>query len=155
MLMKDLWPEEIKAAEILTPVAIVRQQGEILGERTRNLLLGKVRETRVSVRSAFSYSFNIVAPTMSYEYELFEFEYGLDLYPVIVKVEEEIGLDVLRGKRSGSIAGPLRVIEAASEDEFLDLLKAILNARKTRKLISTLLAQIQTSAPASELPPGT
>ena len=82
--MSDLWPEDIQSVKAVAPVTIVREQGATLGKKTKNLVIGEVEEIAASERGRFAFRFAITAPALKYEYDLFSFQYGVDLYPVDV-----------------------------------------------------------------------
>ena len=79
----DLWPD-LGQAEIVPPVAILRQQATALGKKTNYLLDGRVGTT-VGLDGTFRHTFSIIAPTLGdYSYELFWIEHHADQYPVKV-----------------------------------------------------------------------
>ncbi|MBX3081965.1 MAG: hypothetical protein KF716_10065 [Anaerolineae bacterium] len=145
----DLWPTDIDASNEfdVPPVALLREQAELLGKRTDNKVVGKVMSVQVKhtfshrfvgdygqkLEQALGYSFLITAPELNYQYALFVIAVSIDSYPV--RFELDYGLT----KEAWANGNP--TIEAASEDEFIDILKNIFNAQKTRRIISSLLAQ--------------
>lgn len=131
--MIDLWPTEIQTAEIVAPYTIVKEQGNMLGKRTSNLLLGRIKRTAPSGDYDFGYIFQITAVSLGYQYDLFRFYSGADLYPVKIVLDEEISKELSQDNRS---------IEANTEEEFMEILKKIFASEKTKRLISALLAQI-------------
>ena len=133
MAMEDLWPNDVASTKAIAPVNIVREQGLMLGKKTRNKVLGKVEKAETYGR-LFSFSFVIEAPALGYSYELFTFTYGVDLYPVTVKPDDEM--------RSELGSEPYE-IEVKSEEEFTQILKRIFSSRKARKVITALLAQME------------
>ena len=131
----DLWPDELATAERQPPVAILRTQAALLGRKTRNLVIGRVTTPSVGqaffshlARTQFLYVFQLVAPALNdYTYDLFSIGHGVDLYPV------ELEFHAAEGTK----------IESASEEEFIQVLKGVLSAPETKRVIGALLAQSQ------------
>ena len=149
--MTNLWPVEIEATTLTSPVTILRQQASFLGKKTKNIVLGEAK-ARENDDFDFSYIFYIVAPALgNYRYKLLTIYYNIDLYPVIIEVGEEIYKEILGIKAETSsffvalLHPPIYKIknsfQADSEDSFLNVLKVIFNSTKAKHIISALLAQ--------------
>ena len=152
--MSDLWPEEIQSVKTVAPVTIVREQGTALGKKTKNLVIGKVKEGSPTVSGRFAFRFAISAPALRYEYELFRFEYDVELYPVDVSPDSAITLELsksivpLESDRgsyppSPPIFPPSKFFRSTNEEEFQDLLRRIFASGKCRQVIAALMAQIE------------
>src|SRR2546422_72654 len=78
----DFWPTDLKAAAT-APVAILRQQAALLGQKTHNLVEAQV-ET-VSSPPYLIHNFVLVAPSLdNYRFKLFRIHHEIaPLYPVI------------------------------------------------------------------------
>jgi len=125
----DLWPE-LEQSQIVPPVAILREQATALGKKTNHLLNGRV-DTRIGYDGKFRHTFYIVAPTLDdYSYELFWIEHGADQYPVKVQ---------------GPPSNDIEILERSldSEQELLGYIRAVLNSEKTKRVVSSLLAQVK------------
>jgi hypothetical protein len=142
--MISLWPEITEVSEVTPPVAILDQQALMLGNMTKNVLLADVKMEEGNDYE-FAYSLYIVAPVLdNYKYKLLTIFHSIDLYPVVVQVEASIWKEIDKSKYS---SGKLRyAYQADSEDQFLEILRAIFSASKTKRVIAALLAQ--------SLPPG-
>jgi hypothetical protein len=149
--MTDLWPTEIEVTSLIPPATILRQQESALGKKTRNIVLGEVK-ARESDNFDFSYIFYIVAPALgNYRYKLLTIYHNIELYPAIIQVEEgiyeEISSEEYKDKTSFAfLLEPQEYkmpysFQADSEDSFLNVLKAIFNSSKAKRVISGLLAQ--------------
>jgi hypothetical protein len=79
----DLWPANIADSRLTTPVAILKEQAALLGEKTKQLVTGEV-STHV-LGPMFIHSFCIVAPTIKYRYELFTAAHAISFYPLTVQ----------------------------------------------------------------------
>jgi hypothetical protein len=140
----DLWPDTIKVEKVITPVTILRQQASLLGKKTKNIVQGEVREEKENFGALNTYDFNyvfyLVAPALNnYRYRLLDISYNVSLYPVIVTIEESIFSEIASNfKTAQSIS---KLIQAKSQDEFLDILKEIFNSTKVLRVISVLLSQ--------------
>lgn len=138
--MLDLWPEEIKAVTLpRPPVIILKEQAALLGERTKNLIEGKVLPIselwRTGTRQDFGFEFVIAARSLRYTYRLFSIFYSIEFYPVSFQMDEDIVEEMHLDKGAP--------IDATNEDEFLEILKTIFGAKKTKQVIGALLSQIE------------
>lgn len=127
---RNLWPDDIAVTEQVSPVSILKEQGALLGQRTKNLVEGRVRggPSEYGTRE-FHYSFELVAPALdNYRYELFSISHGVEFYPLSIDWNPP---DRTLFKGSG--------IE--NEEQFLKALEMIFSSEKTRKVISSLIAQ--------------
>ncbi|MBM4034848.1 MAG: hypothetical protein FJ291_24155 [Planctomycetes bacterium] len=135
----DLWGSLPIAPAQRAPIAILREQGVLLGRNTKNLLLGRVRAERDIVFSSlppsrtgmkepsFFYSFYLVAPTLdNYAVKLFTIGHGIELYPVIFNFPD--GGDP---------------VAADTEQEFIQRLRQIFTSDSTKRVIESLLSQSQ------------
>ena len=135
--MEDLWPKDIKSeSKIKLPVAILREQGALLGEKTKNIVTGEVRESarQLQERRVFDFTFYITSTALEYAYRLFSISYKITLYPVVFTIADD---DIL--KELG-LESRHTYIEANNEEEFKDYLKRIFNSAKSKRVISAILA---------------
>jgi len=126
----DLWPE-LKVEKIRSPRTILKEQADLLGKKTNNILLGEV-EFRNYESSEFSYnnsteddgyiyfSFKVKAPNFGgYTYTLFSGRYNaIGFYPILIY-----------GK------------EVNNEKDFLSLIKEKFNSPDTLRIINALYSQ--------------
>ena len=130
---RNLWPEDIAVTDVVAPVSIMKEQASLLGERTKNLVEGRVTpgadsaaKVDLLLENRFRYDFDLVAPALNnYRYRLFSILHGLNFYPLTL---ESAPLD----------SGPIQV---TNEEQFLTWLEAIFSAEKTKTIISLLIAQ--------------
>lgn len=153
-MVDDLWPEELESAKIRPPVAILKEQASLLGQKTKNVVEGAVSEVFTvdeDEEKTMEYSFNLVAPALGgYRYRLFTMSHDIRMYPLIITMEREIFQEVnpeTSGKMSVSVSVSDRLLrlrnqaKVDTEAEFLALLKKIFAATKTRQIIAAILAQ--------------
>jgi hypothetical protein len=113
----DLWGD-IQPSAVRTPVAILREQAALLGNKTQNMVEAKVL-TFIS-DGEFHHSFKLVVPALdNYTYNLFVVHHGPNLYPVKI----------------------MALTNPKNEEEFVDWLQQRLSSDETKKSIGNLLAQ--------------
>ncbi len=124
---QDLWPEFHVSTEP-SPLAILRQQGFKLGERTRNAVFGEVRTERDGDR--FRHTLQVSAPFLDTREPPLWAEHGLDRYPV----------DVTLAGHHGPAAS---VVSRKADDAagFSTAVKELLAHPAVVKLVDSLLAQ--------------
>ncbi|MEK7400291.1 MAG: hypothetical protein AAB116_25380 [Candidatus Poribacteria bacterium] len=138
----DLWPDTIKVEKMITPVIILRQQASLLGKKTKNIIQGKVEKGTDDTNGLFDYTLYIVAPALNdYRYRLLSISYGIHLYPLTIKIEDEEILSEIPPKFSCTTYKSGISIKPNSEEEFKEVLKAIFNSKKVLRVISVLLSQ--------------
>jgi hypothetical protein len=119
--IESYWPEEIGEFQGTTPVSILRQQAELLGGRTEEIVLGVVRS--YSDDEYFVHDLALEVPALRYyRYELLSIRHNVNLYPV-----------------DGTFDSYVRNLP--TEREFRDWLKSVLTSGKTKQVLQTLIAQ--------------
>jgi hypothetical protein len=128
----DLWPEDIAQTDsLVTPAMILRAQADLLRQKTKGLVQGRVIRERVGVADKIWLSFYLVAPTLdNCRCHLFRIEHNLDIYPLRLAPSVE-----LPGHHDQ------KYVVIKDEASFLDTLREIFSAEKTRRLIKTLVTQ--------------
>jgi hypothetical protein len=141
----DLWPEDIKV-EVLPPIAILKVQEELLARKTKGLLQAKV--STVETDKLVQHQLDLIAPNLHFYREriLSAMHEREMLYPVSVTA------DVLARRPAEPLAelgtalaraiAPLAPQRAATDDEFIRLVREILRSENVRALIASLLARI-------------
>jgi hypothetical protein len=136
-VIPDLWPE-IEQSEVVPPVAILREQAALLGEKTSHLLEGRVA-TSVAPQGRFVHSFYIVAPALGgYTYKLFDIEHGASPYPVEPARRESPSIFSTRHAK--------QQLRFETEAELLDYIRRVLNSDRTKRVLGNLLAQVKATA---------
>jgi hypothetical protein len=118
----NLWPENIADSNLTTPVTILKEQAAVLGEKTRQLVKGEV--VTQTTGNLFVHYFYIVAPTLSYKFELFTLSHGVNFYPLVMRYLNN-------------------TISLSSESDFKDKLKEIFAAPHTLNVVHSILAQVR------------
>ena len=121
--VRDLWPATITAtSDLVTPVALLKEQAALLGEKTQNLVVAEVSSRAGG--TIFYHNFNLVAPALEgYRYNLFTLQHNIDLYPVTLMT-------------FGS------VLTIQSQEELIERLREALSDERTTKVIKSLIAQV-------------
>ncbi len=121
-MSNDLWPVNIAETNMVTPVAILREQAALLGDKTRQLVTGEVQTSTVG--NMFVHSFYVTAPTLNYKYELFRVQHPAALYP----------LALIEGQTTTQLR---------SEEEFKNKLKEVFASQPTLNVVHSILAQVR------------
>ena len=130
-MARNLWPD-IESETVLTPVAILREQADLLGQKTKNVVTARVAGGRIMpgpslihIPPGFAYTLSLVAPALdNYAYDILRVRHGMQIYPVEVS-------DLVRNTH----------LQAATEEEFLVALGELLGSPEVKKVIQVLLAQ--------------
>jgi hypothetical protein len=120
----DLWPQDIAESNMVTPVSILKEQAALLGDKTSQLVKGEV--VTQAVGNFFHHQFFVVAPTLSYRYELFLVTHGVSFYPITLKRPFETTAPML-----------------PNEDAFKQALKDIFASPQTLNVVHSILAQVR------------
>jgi len=118
----DLWPSNIADSKMTTPVLILKEQAALLGEKTKNLVMGEV--VTQAVGTMFVHHFYLSAPTLNYKYQLFEVSHHVSFYPLVVQYVSQ----------STSLA---------DEEQFKTKLKEIFSSAHTLNVVHSILAQVR------------
>ncbi len=160
--MVDLWPDDITETKLKAPVAILREQASILGQKTQNIVEGEVEALEPDILSAilasdmgdpnetFFYGFYLHAPALrGYRYKVFSMWHDDGLYPV----KFDITVDTHQGP-NGKTAHQQEV-SAKNEDEFLKILSTIFSSQKVRNVVAAIIAQSEGYSPSATRRAGT
>jgi hypothetical protein len=120
--INSLWPTDFGEVAVLTPVAILRQQGAALGQQTQNIVVGRV--STAGDGQSFYQNFSLYCSPLGYQTHLLQVRHGIDLYPAEIIVTGE--------------AAPLT---AASPDDLKTKLREVFAHERTKKIIASLIAQ--------------
>ncbi len=137
--MKSLWPDDINAPQIVAPVAILQEQAKYLGQKTQNIVLAAVYplKSKASYSEALNFGFYIEAPSLGdYSFRLFMISHEPDPYPVSYHLDED-----LRAEIDAPKSGYPATVKANTEEEFINILAEVLQAKKTQRIISSLISQ--------------
>ncbi len=131
---------EIEITGIKSPVTILHEQASMLGDMTKNIVRGDVT-SGINENSDFAFVFNIMAPALhNYRFMLFAITYNIDFYPVAIWIDTDIAREI-ENFLSGIPKKGETVFIIESEVGFIEILKAIFNSNKAKKIISVLLAE--------------
>lgn len=121
--MLDLWPDDFGTSDKKPPIAILREQAEVIGMKTQKRVLGRVSTSQHD--KGFSPLFQFVAPYLdNYSYLLFSVIHKLEFYPMTVR-------DVENDQN----------YPCTTESEFIERLKFIFHSDRVKKVIQSLLSQ--------------
>lgn len=121
----DLWPEEIGSIEGNPPITVIKKQAALLGDKTSNLVEGKVTRTVEEDNVVISFYLNALA-LGDYRYKLFSVYHSIgNLYPVRTFGSDE------QDRRDG----------IKDEAELNDYLRSKFKSEKTLAVIRSLIVQ--------------
>jgi hypothetical protein len=121
----NLWGALPEVSATLAPVAILREQGQLLAQATNGLLNAVARVE--PDRRDFEVSMRIVAASLNnYNYEVLTVWHSVELYPAFVYAD-----------------GMEERIECPDQKAFEEAVAKVLQSDRVRRAISGLLAQIQ------------
>jgi hypothetical protein len=130
MVTVDLWGELPDVEEIKTPFVILKEQAELLTEKTGGLLVGEASQRLFDegFQEKFECVLRIVIPTLNnYNYTILSLSYGLGVYPLSLT------------------AASKPPVECSDEDEFKKELGKILKSKETQDVISKLFAHVRSA----------
>lgn len=132
MTAKNLWGDIENLPKSKPPIAILKEQSQILEKLTKGLLTGYISDNKSNRREIFLFEFFIIAPSLNnYRYNVLSIKYDVGLYPVEVSdMTVDIGKLIKEKKNE-------------NHEEFELNLQEILSSDKVKRVISGLLAQIQ------------
>lgn len=123
---QDLWPDDITVVgDLKPPLVILREQATLLGNKTKNLVEGRV-VTQSLMDGYFKHTFMVESPTLNYTYPLFHVSHPPEFYPAQI-----IG-------DGNNVIG-----EAVDQESFVEELRKVLSSEKAKKIITALIAQGQ------------
>ena len=135
---EDLWPSDIAAEKIQTPVSILRTQAARLGQKTSNLVEGQV-DTMAHERRII-HRFRLVAPALdNFAYDLFRISHPATLYPITIDGEpEDTAYKII----------PIGGRQLNSEKELVEWLREVFASKETKRIVSSIVSQSAAWEPA-------
>ena len=159
-IQRDLWPDDIRSEEVLSPEEILKFQAKQLEERTNGLLAGDVVRHENGDRIVLG--FEVVARRADVRARLFEVQHRLEYeYPALIVAPDEKLPEYLRdrvyvgglselllspgAKIAQAMHGPGEWVEnewiASSPKEFSEKVKAVLARPGVKAVVISLLAR--------------
>lgn len=140
----SLWPSDIAAStKRLSPVAILRQQATLLGQRTKNLVEAEVETKGTDFQRKLQHWFYLVAPALDfYKYPLFLVEHSPTRFYPLKIIWDKTGAATSSAKKPPTLAEKVkREFSANSEEAFKAFLKRIFADDQTKRVIQSLIDQ--------------
>lgn len=126
MPQEDLWGDLPKVEKLRTPLVILKEQAELISDKTEGLLVGEISQQQQSA-DAFQYLFKLIAPTLNnYSYSVLSIKHNIGFYPLNI-------LDMQGGERW---------LVCSDENDYKEHLRIIFTAEKTQAVVSKLLTHI-------------
>lgn len=143
----NLWPKDLDVEDIKAPSTILMDQGSKLSEITANVVHGMVlQDTSPADSEKFYYSFFLHSPALGYKFKLFSISYSVGFYPVcFYSTDEEINMTLRRFSMGQPLGVPddVVMIEALSEDSFIEVLRRIFQSERSKNIIKSIIAQVR------------
>jgi len=128
----DLWPNFEKLPKFRAPAQILREQAELLGEKTGNVIRAEVLPLKVRDEGRLLFGFSLIAPALN-NYRLRVLNLGHEvrrLYPA-----------KLTTMLQPPVEGRYPVYELGSESAFVEALKSVLGHETTVHAVQSLWVQ--------------
>jgi hypothetical protein len=126
MTQDDLWGDLPEVESLRTPLVILKEQAEVLKEKTEGLLVGEIIQKQTGIN--FIYDLSIVAPTLNnYVYKLLTVVHGIGFYPARIIDQQSQGVQK----------------KCSNEEEYKQGLREILSSNNNRAVISKLLTHVR------------
>lgn len=123
MATENLWGDLTDLEAFKTPKSILNEQAEILTEETSGLLQGHIEST--TAKDQFLHDFDVIVPSLNhYVHTILRVEHDIELYPLM-------------------LYGPEGKTECPNEVSFKEALRNSLAPKKLRKLLSSLISQVE------------
>jgi hypothetical protein len=134
--MKSLWGTLPTEPTVLAPVAILKQQGQLLAKATDGLLTVETRVDHPSYLNPFGRDVSIgkIHVTMyliatalnNYRFQVLEVIHDIEMYPALVVADESR-------------------FECADQESFEEAVAQVLQSERVRRAIAGLLAQMRSN----------
>jgi hypothetical protein len=137
--MLDLWPTDIINPRVRAPITILKEQAILLQQKSNGVINAQVKRIKTQEQLSeekgfFLYEFVVVAPVLqSFEYRLFSISHEIELYPITIETDEIVAREL------GNLNNDPIIVK--SEPDYIEYLRKIFCAKKTKKIINAMLAQ--------------
>lgn len=126
---EDLWGDMPDVETLKTPLLILKEQAELLQEKTKGMLVGQIVASQNGQN--FTYTFSIVAPTLNnYTYRVLMVSHALGFYPAVVYDSQKNNI----------------AISCENEEEYKKCLSGLFSSEKNKAAISKLLTHITSTS---------
>lgn len=130
--LPDLWPADIVRPRQTAPAAILRHQGDVLGQKTQNFVVREVRSSGNDGGTVFTHQFFVSAPLLDVRVPICLVEHGREFYPAKVVAFDTAENNLGRHRAEYTAAGA---------DEFAQALRTILSQDDVKQLVQALADQ--------------
>lgn len=170
-VIRDLWPEDIKSEDVISPEEVLEHQAQRLEARTNGLLIAHVVTLIGQDRTVIG--FEVESPRAASRIRLFEVQHRLDYeYPVVVIPPDDVLPEFLRERVFHPNAGESRIAAAfaatssalrmmgegewvknkwvaSSPAEFTELVQEVLAQPTVKAAVLSLLSRSNRAQPAT------
>jgi hypothetical protein len=150
----DCWSDDIKV-NVLPPIAVLKTQEGLLARKTQGILQAKLTTTETD--TLVQHQLDLIAPGLNfYRERLLSATHDKEMpYPVTVAAEAFApkplnSFQVISSAIQRSIDPSVSQRRAATDDEFIRLVREVLRSEQVRALIHSLIARINAQKPDQE-----
>jgi hypothetical protein len=136
----DLWSNDIKV-NVLPPIAVLKAQEGLLARKTQGMLQAKLSTTETE--KLVQHQLDLIAPSLNfYRERLLSVTHDREmLYPVTVTAEA-FAPKPLNSNQPFMLLQSVMQRRAATDDEFIEMVREVLQSDRVRALIHSLIARI-------------
>lgn len=142
----DLWSDDIKV-NVLSPIAVLKAQEGLLGRKTHGMLQAKLTTTETA--TLVQHQLDLIAPSLNfYRERLLSATHDREmLYPVTVTSETfaprpQNSIQAFSATIARATNPSMFQREAATDEEFIRLVREVLQSPEVRSLTHSLIARI-------------
>lgn len=136
--MENFWPH-FRTAKIFSPVALLREQANLLGYRTEYSVVAEVK--RMTSSSAdFLFAFDLFASAIKYRFRLFSVVYSIDIFPIRIYPDERI---LKSAKIFFMDTRDEEYLICETQETYVDAIKYILGCEATKNILTAIVSHIQ------------
>ena len=139
----DLWPTSELESAVLTPIAILRTQATLLGQKTQGLLRGDVRVT--NEKGKLLLNFDVVAPAVNnYRFTLLSVRHPRGAsYPATLYTQTFVTLEKVSASKGAYVPDSET---AYTDQQFIALVQEVLQAPETIARLQSLIVRSNSEA---------
>lgn len=158
--MKNLWKDlETLESDMTNPIDLVEAQSKYLEEGTDDMLFIEIDDvykissvaksaiTEADIKNDFMYKVSLCSTNLSdYSFAIFTIFYGITFYPLLLSVPNEIAEEFVATTNFETVDSTSKnrvYFLAKTEEEYEQLLEAILNSETVRTVLKNMKAIIE------------
>lgn len=137
----DLWPDLHELSNIKGPKEILEEQGDWLAKKTNDMLYLAITESTDLfdvISNEFIFNVQLGGKYLEkYSYRLLQFRHGITMYPVFIKIDEDI--DYIQGVET-SVTNDNVEYKIVNQEQFEEFFRALVNTSQVKGVVSAILS---------------